>query len=199
MPSRERSASRFRGCSVAGFTALLAVTAHGMASGKFPTGGTAALLVVLAAGMGAMVSASDRTAGPWPLLGVLALGQLGSHLVLSSCGHPVPERDRPPGSRRPSCSWRMSWRWRSVRFWLRRASGSTRHCPRRSVATAGSPSLSRRSCPRSRHDGPTIHNAASCSSPRRYRTEVPRPASHADRLTSIPLRYKEVRRCHTIA
>ena len=101
MPSRDRSASRFRGVSVAGFTALLAVTAHGMASGKFPTGGTAALLVVLAAGMGAMVSASDRTAGPWPLLGVLALGQLGGHLVLSSGGHPVPRRDRPPGSRRP--------------------------------------------------------------------------------------------------
>jgi hypothetical protein len=90
MPSRHRSASRFRGLMVAAFTALLAVTAHGMASGRFPTGGTAALLVVLAAGMGAMVSASERTVGPRALLGVLALGQLGGHLVLSSGGHHVP-------------------------------------------------------------------------------------------------------------
>jgi hypothetical protein len=91
MSSRDRSAARFRGLMVAAFTALLAVTAHGMASGRFPTGGTAALLVVLAAGIGAMVSASDRTVGPRALLGVLALGQLGSHLVLSAGGHHMPQ------------------------------------------------------------------------------------------------------------
>ena len=90
MPSRERRASRFRGLIVAAFTALLAVTAHGMVSGGFPTGGTAALLVVSAAGIGAMVGASDRAGGRGALLGVLALGQLGGHLVLSSGGHQMP-------------------------------------------------------------------------------------------------------------
>ena len=87
MPSHARNASRFRGLIVAVFTVSLAVAAHGVASGRVPTGATAALLVLLAAGTGAMVGASDRAGGPGALLGVLALGQLGGHLVLSAGGH----------------------------------------------------------------------------------------------------------------
>ena len=144
MPSRERRASRFRGLIVAAFTALLAVTAHGMVSGGFPTGGTAALLVVSAAGIGAMVGASDRAGGRGALLGVLALGQMGGHLVLSSGGHQcllrTSNRDSgtrdapgPPGGGGARCHL-----GRGLRAALRRA------VHRRSAATAGSPDLSRR-------------------------------------------------------
>ena len=53
-----------------------ALAAHGAVSGVTPGGGAVGFLTVLAAGLGAMVTASPRARGPVPLIGLLAAGQL---------------------------------------------------------------------------------------------------------------------------
>lgn len=76
--------ARLRGGAVAALTVLLATAAHGAAAGAVPAGGAIGLLMVLAAGLGAMVTASPRARGPVPLIGLLAAGQLAGHLVLGA-------------------------------------------------------------------------------------------------------------------
>lgn len=87
MSATVSSPARFRGVAVAAFTAALAVTAHGVADHAVPGGGAIALLAVVAAGLGAIVGTSDRAARPAVLLGALATGQLGGHLVLAAGTH----------------------------------------------------------------------------------------------------------------
>lgn len=87
MPDRAHPASLFRGFAVAGFTAPLAVVAHGAVSDSAPTGGALTLLVLLAAGLGAMASSWHHSGRRWPLLGMLAGGQVGGHFLLSAGGH----------------------------------------------------------------------------------------------------------------
>ena len=76
--------ARLRGGAVAALTVLLAVAAHGAVSGVTPGGGAVGFLTVLAAGLGAMVTASTSARGPVPLIGLLAAGQLAGHLVLGA-------------------------------------------------------------------------------------------------------------------
>jgi len=73
--------------STAGITtAALAVAAHGTAGGGVPSGPASALLIAVAAGVG-VVGAHVPALPPVVLL---ALGQLGTHAVLSALteGHP---------------------------------------------------------------------------------------------------------------
>jgi hypothetical protein len=78
--------ANLRGVTVGAFTGALALAAHGFADGMAPSGGTVALLFVVAAAFGAVVTRWDRTAHAPVLMGVLGLGQLVGHLTLSACG-----------------------------------------------------------------------------------------------------------------
>ncbi|MET0701236.1 MAG: hypothetical protein ABWY93_16395 [Mycobacterium sp.] len=72
--------------TVGAYTGALAIAAHGFADGMLPTGGTVALLAVVAAAFGACVARWDRTSQARVLIGVLGLGQLVGHVTLSACG-----------------------------------------------------------------------------------------------------------------
>lgn len=85
--SAASSPARFRGTAVGAFSAALATTAHGLAAGTGPSGGSVALLAVLAGGLGAVVTATERAARPVALIGFLAAGQLAGHLVLGVGAH----------------------------------------------------------------------------------------------------------------
>ncbi|AQA02923.1 hypothetical protein BVC93_11315 [Mycobacterium sp. MS1601] len=75
--------SRFKASTAAAFTAALAVAAHALAGGGWPTGGAVALLAVLAVATGLVAGASaDRH-----LAVILALGQATGHLALAAVGH----------------------------------------------------------------------------------------------------------------
>jgi len=68
-------------------TAALAIEAHAMAGGGAPPGSTAVLLSVLAVTAGALAATVDRTADARVLFGLLALGQLVAHVMLTVVGH----------------------------------------------------------------------------------------------------------------
>ena len=68
-------------------TAALAIEAHAMAGGGAPPGSTAVLLSVLAVTAGALAATVDRTADARVLFGLLALGQLVAHVMLTVGGH----------------------------------------------------------------------------------------------------------------
>jgi hypothetical protein len=68
-------------------TAALAVAAHGAGGGALPNGATAALLAVVAATAGAVAATVSPPSTPRYLLGLLAVGQLLGHLLLSAADH----------------------------------------------------------------------------------------------------------------
>lgn len=79
--------SRARGVATGLLTGTLAVAAHGVAGGALPAGAATALLVVLAATVGAFAALSTSAAKPVVLVGLLGAGQLVGHLLLSVAGH----------------------------------------------------------------------------------------------------------------
>ena len=100
-------------------TAALAIEAHALAGGGAPPGSTAVLLSVLAVTAGALAATVDRTADARVLFGLLALGQLVAHVMLTIVG---PHGLRHVGwlcgvgCHRPlPCSPRTRLRWWSVR------------------------------------------------------------------------------------
>ncbi|MGO4444434.1 hypothetical protein AB4Z42_13855 [Mycobacterium sp. 2YAF39] len=82
-----RPVDRVRGVATGLLTAALAIAAHGAGGGALPTGATAALLAVVAATAGAVAANVSCASTPRYLLGLLAVGQLLGHLLLSAAGH----------------------------------------------------------------------------------------------------------------
>jgi hypothetical protein len=78
---------RVRGVTTGLLTAALAVAAHGAGGGALPNGATAALLAVVAATAGAVAATVSPPSTPRYLLGLLAVGQLLGHLLLSAADH----------------------------------------------------------------------------------------------------------------
>jgi hypothetical protein len=63
------------------------VAAHGSAGGGLPSGATAALLGLLSLTVGALVATMCAAADFKVLIGMLAVGQLLGHVLLSAAGH----------------------------------------------------------------------------------------------------------------
>jgi hypothetical protein len=78
---------RVRGVATGLLTAALAMAAHGAGGGALPNGAAAVLLAVLAATAGALAATVSRAGTPRYLVGLLAVGQLLGHLLLSAAGH----------------------------------------------------------------------------------------------------------------
>ena len=125
-----------------------------------------------------MVSASDRAGGPLALLCVLAVGQLGGHLVLSAGGHqhvpePGPSTDIPAPVMLLAHLTAVAFGAILIAACERLYLWVVLSDPRRRPSC---PDRSRQPDPRSR--GTTIRPSPAARtrrSPRRYRTEVPRP------------------------
>ncbi|CAN5401856.1 hypothetical protein BH10ACT9_BH10ACT9_23300 [soil metagenome] len=81
-----RSPAAFRALTTSAFTGALAVAAHAVAGGGWPTGGAAVLLASVAAVVG-LIASADRAAGTPNLVALLAAGQLAGHLSLAIAGH----------------------------------------------------------------------------------------------------------------
>jgi hypothetical protein len=81
------TAAILRGTAAGALTAALAVAAHGFADGATPSGAAVPLLAVLAATVGALAATTARAAETGVLLGLLALGQLVGHVMLTAVGH----------------------------------------------------------------------------------------------------------------
>ena len=79
----DASAAPLRGGAVGSVTAALAVAAHGIAGGGYPSGSALALLPVLSIGIGAMTAVPRRST---LLLPALMVGQLLAHIALSMGG-----------------------------------------------------------------------------------------------------------------
>jgi hypothetical protein len=92
-----KAAARLRGTATGLLTATLAVAAHGAAGGDAPAGAAVMLLVVLAATVGGLAATIARTADVRVLLGLLGMGQVVGHVLLSVAGHHhgVPESPAP--------------------------------------------------------------------------------------------------------
>lgn len=86
-PSASGPVDRVRGLATGSLTAALAVAAHGAGGGLLPNGATLALLAILATTAGAVAAAIPHESAPRHLLGLLAVGQLLAHLLLSASGH----------------------------------------------------------------------------------------------------------------
>jgi hypothetical protein len=80
-------AALLRGAATGALTAALSVAAHGSAGGGLPSGSTAALLALLSLTAGALVATMRAVADVKMLIGVLAVGQLLGHVLLSATGH----------------------------------------------------------------------------------------------------------------
>ena len=78
---------RVRGVTTGLLTAALAMAAHGAGGGALPNGATAVLLAVLAATAGAVAATVSPASTPRYLVGLLAVGQVVGHLLLSAAGH----------------------------------------------------------------------------------------------------------------
>ena len=91
-------AARIRGMAAGLLTATLAVAAHGAGSGAPPTGAAAVQLALLAATVGALATTYARAADARILVGLLAVGQLLGHLMLSAVGHHHAESTAPPAA-----------------------------------------------------------------------------------------------------
>jgi len=91
-------ATRMRGVATGLLTAALAVAAHGVGSGALPSGAAAALLAVLAATIGALAATTAGAGKTVVLLGLLAVGQLVGHLLLSAAGHHHTLSTAPPAA-----------------------------------------------------------------------------------------------------
>jgi hypothetical protein len=91
-------AARLRGSAAGLLTAALAVAAHSVGSGDAPAGAAVAQLVLLAATIGALAAAVSRAADVRVLVGLLAVGQLCGHLMLSATGHHHSPATVPPAA-----------------------------------------------------------------------------------------------------
>jgi hypothetical protein len=91
-------AARLRGAAAGLLTAALAIAAHGAGSGAPPTGAATAVLVVLAATVGALAATIARAAEARVLVVLLAAGQLLGHVMLSGVGHTHGSSTSPPGA-----------------------------------------------------------------------------------------------------
>jgi hypothetical protein len=63
------------------------MAAHGAGGGGLPNGATAVLLAVLAATAGAVAATVSPASTPRYLIGLLTVGQVLGHLLLSAAGH----------------------------------------------------------------------------------------------------------------
>jgi hypothetical protein len=96
--TKDRHADRMRGVATGMLTAALAAAAHGVGGGGLPRGAATALLAVLAAAIGALAATVPRAKRIPTLFGLLAVGQLLGHLMLSAAGHHHPESTAPPAA-----------------------------------------------------------------------------------------------------
>ena len=96
-------------------TAALAIEAHALAGGGAPPGSTAVLLSVLAITAGALAATVDRTADARVLFGLLALGQLVAHVMMTIVGHTDCAALRLGCPRPLPCSRRTRLHWSSGR------------------------------------------------------------------------------------
>jgi hypothetical protein len=96
--STANPAARLRGAATGLLTAALAVAAHAVGSGVPPTGAVVAQLAVLAATVGALAATIGRAADARVLLGLLAVGQLCGHVMLSAVGHSHATTAAPPAA-----------------------------------------------------------------------------------------------------
>lgn len=77
-----------RGSAVGALSAGLAFAAHGMGGGRVPTPAAVVLLIVVCAGLGAIVAALPRDQHTRPtLVAALGAGQLLGHFALSATEH----------------------------------------------------------------------------------------------------------------
>jgi drug/metabolite transporter (DMT)-like permease len=94
--SAASTATHLRGLTAGLITGALALAAHGFADQMAPSGGTVALLAVVSAAFGALVSRWPRTSHASALIGVLGLGQVVGHLTLSAGGSMHIAQPSPP-------------------------------------------------------------------------------------------------------
>jgi hypothetical protein len=81
------AAARLRGGATGLVTAALAVAAHGVGGGTAPTGAAAVQLTLLAATIGTLAATIAHAARARVLVGLLAVGQLIGHVMLSAVEH----------------------------------------------------------------------------------------------------------------
>ncbi|MDT5014160.1 MAG: hypothetical protein QOD39_320 [Mycobacterium sp.] len=79
-------------------TVALAVAAHEVGGGGPPAGAAAVQLAVLAATIGALAAVLARAADARVLVGLLTIGQLVGHLMLSAVGHHHTPSTAPPAA-----------------------------------------------------------------------------------------------------
>lgn len=93
--SRRTAPAAFRGLTTTAFTGALAVPAHAVAGGGWPTGGAAVLLAATAAVVG-LIAVADQVAATSALLALLAGGQVAAHLSLAAASHTHDENSSVP-------------------------------------------------------------------------------------------------------
>lgn len=93
--SRRTAPAAFRGLTTTAFTGALAVAAHAVAGGGWPTGGAAVLLAATASVVG-LIAMADRVAATSVLLALLAGGQVAAHLSLAAASHTHDENSGVP-------------------------------------------------------------------------------------------------------
>ena len=76
-------AASIRGGAVGVLTVALAVAAHGMADGGYPSGSAAVLLLIVGLGVGAIVAIPSPRSRVRGAFAGLALGQIASHVALA--------------------------------------------------------------------------------------------------------------------
>lgn len=75
-------AASLRGGAVGALTVALAVAAHGMAGGGYPSGSASVFLAILGVGVGAMTAVPRERFRLLATVGGLLFGQLASHMAL---------------------------------------------------------------------------------------------------------------------
>jgi len=80
-------APRGRGAAAGSLTAVLAAVAHAWAGGAAPSGAGTALLAALALALGGVAATATFAATMPGMLLILAVGQIGGHLLLGAAGH----------------------------------------------------------------------------------------------------------------
>lgn len=76
-------AASLRGGAVGALTVALAVAAHGMAGGGYPSGSATVFLLVVGIGVGAIATVPSPASQLPAVFGGLMLGQMASHVALS--------------------------------------------------------------------------------------------------------------------
>lgn len=81
-------AASLRGGAVGALTVALAVAAHGMAGGGYPSGSAGVFLLIVGIGIGAIATVPSPRSQPAAVFGGLMLGQVASHIALA-VGNPT--------------------------------------------------------------------------------------------------------------